>query len=665
MRLLNVFIFLVFSRVLLGNEENLEKPSWITIEGKTSNFNESQINYANLKDTNDLENDDQFISGIEKNSINRTCLNVKVFIEDLSLNQKNILDNFFRVLIKSLPGYVLFGDKPMCIKGYPVEFESGVLSGVNETHTILNKGIELWQNFGLSVDNKEYFFITFDVDYGYHHLICINRQAFLQAVNDNIILFRYALGPTLTAESLLKELAEAKNGFYKVLKDDNVLLGILLGYGKQNSLLVSRKELICDAFSDDQKEIFPFIAKTERFKYTKLPKIQENRPSIGFNSLVEERETIKKLVVTSTRLKPFDSFEIPYFGCVPESKETQALLDQYEQNRIKIIKTIEGKSFLEEVLTKLFSTTSNALDIPRVPKEHSLLISRNKEELISQLVEIIHQEVRSEKYFQDRFLTAFLEGIRANIDEESISEISNRIRKQAYEMYYTEQDLKRADNLERSDAYFKNLDSQKDLISLIPNRLYYKVLKHGEGLPASRKIEEVSFHYSFHSIDENKPQKGLGTVKEECIEYLIPGVAMALIGMKKEEEREIYIHPEYGYGENSYLPPNITIVARIQLVDFSERDTEVALSLPHPIERKNFKEVLEKYEELRSMEYYENGANFWNFIKKGGDFIDFETFQKYFNQPPQNLTYFENQDQKDNFLRDLQWYLLSNSLLKT
>lgn len=185
---------------------------------------------------------------------------VSTFIQSLSKEQTLLLESFLRTLCKEFSGYVLCGDKPMCIEGYLLTDESGALSGVDEKALILMKGSELWQSLQVSPDNKEYFFLIFDSkEYGYRHLICINRRAFLRVVNENLSLFRYVLGPTLTAENLLKELIEAKDQFYKVLKNDNVLLGILLGYGKQNALLVSRKELISDAFASDRNEEFPFL----------------------------------------------------------------------------------------------------------------------------------------------------------------------------------------------------------------------------------------------------------------------------------------------------------------------------------------------------------------------------------------------------------------------
>jgi len=52
----------------------------------------------------------------------------------------------------------------------------------------------------------------------------------------------WVLGPNVTAEGLLEQLTNPRETFYSVLKDDKVLIGILLGFGPQNAIHVSRLE---------------------------------------------------------------------------------------------------------------------------------------------------------------------------------------------------------------------------------------------------------------------------------------------------------------------------------------------------------------------------------------------------------------------------------------
>jgi FKBP-type peptidyl-prolyl cis-trans isomerase len=578
---------------------------------------------------------------------------VKTFTQTLSDEQRTLLDRFLRTLVKSFSGYVLYGDKPMCIETCPLWQDSDVWDGISEQESIYRKGMELWQDLKISLTDKEYFFTIFDVDYGCRHLVCIHREAFLQAVNENLSLFQYVLGPTLTAESLLQELIEAKDQFYNVLKADNVLLGILLGYGKQNALLVARKEYLSDAFAIDRKEDFPFLAKALRMHNHRLPKAQQKRPSLGFASLAEESIALKKRTSISRRLKPFDTYKIPHFGCESNSEESKKLLMTYEQNRTKLIQSLEKDDFLEKTLLKLFTTTSQTLAIPVIPKQQPLCLPKNKEELVSKLVQIIHQGIKAKKNFQEDLVRAFFEGVTASENNEQPLEATQEVER-SVEPYLMEKILQRSENLTEADTYFDELSSRQDVISLIPRRIYYKIVQSGNGASVPLKVNHISFHYSFSIIENNeRVVLDTGTVKEENIEHFIPGIVHALIGMKCGEEREFFIHPEYGYGETSYLPPNVTIIAKIQVINFEEGDREVVFLSPHHLERVDRAKILADYEKSCREQFYANGVHFWDFLKKGGDLIDFQTFQQYYKQESQSPDLFENEAQKEAFLSDL------------
>lgn len=563
--------------------------------------------------------------------------NVKTFVQGLDLPQQKLLDRFFRILVKdSFSGYVLYGDKPISIEAYSLSLDTGALTGSSDEEPVLIKGLELWQDFNLSVTDKNYFFLTLN-DHGYRHFLCINRKAFIQAVNDNLTLFQYVLGPTLTAESLLDELIRKKDQFYQVLKNDNVLLGVLLGYGKQNALLISREECLSDAFASDQIEDFPLISRKDRMQKHVLPNIQLKRPSIGNWSLAEEIEAIKKRAVVSRSLRPFDSYKIPYFGCEPESEETKALLSIYEKNREEIIKVFESDHFLEKTLNKLFTTTSKILDIPKIPKQKAIKLPANKEEL---LAGIVLQEIRQGKYFKEDYLVDFMKGFIGGKQNHNSSEPLENTLEQLWEEYHLEKNLERTENLQKSNAYFKKIASQKSLIPLIPSRLYYKIVQKGKGIPSSIKLKNASFNFTYQVQWESEIH--LGSINKENIEHFIPGIGRALIGMKRGEQREVHIHPEYGYGEDSYLPPNLTIIAKVELVEFEDGDREAVISQIKKSEEKNYNELLSNFEKSIRKKLLANGIAFRKYYN---NVIDYQVFQNHFNKAPQNQISIENQNE--------------------
>ena len=564
---------------------------------------------------------------------------IKTFLQALPEEEKTLLDNYLRVLTRdSFSGYVLYGDKPMSIE--PLTYQSSALFDQDIKTLLIRKGVELWQSLRVSPENKEYSFLIFDAkEWGYHHLVCINRKAFLRVVNENLSLFRYVLGPTLSAESLLNALLTAQDQFYTILKNDRVLLGILLGYGEQNALLVSRKELI-----SEQIDQFPLLSK------------KQTPPSIGFVSLTEEYETLKKTTALSRHLKPFDLCKIPYFGCDPSSTESQELLTVYEKNRSEIIQAVKADDFLEKVLCKLFTTTSGQLQIPSIPIDHPSPSLADKENITNQLAFYIYQEIREEKYFLPSFAHAFLQGI---IDRENSKPFQN-IAQLVKEIYLTSRSLDACKNLHQANDCLMRAVQNKNLIPLIPNKVYYEVLERGQGATLPLKTSAVTMHYAWQSPEKEAPD--VGTIKNERLEHLIPGVAHALIGMQRGERRKLYIHPEYGYGEETDMPPNLLLIAEVQLIDFKEGEAEVTFTAPHQLKEQNYETLLKKYEKLQKARFYAKGMEFWDFTKSGKKWVDFKQFCKHFNRIAQGKDSSNNRDiNQDKFLTDLHWRLLSAS----
>jgi len=577
---------------------------------------------------------------------------VKAFTNALSSDQRTTLVRFLNTLIESFSGYVLHGDKPLCIEAYPLSYESGAVSGVNkESHTLIN-GVHLWQSLNLPLENKQYLFLIFDIeDYGYCHLICINRKAFLHAVNENLSLFRYVLGPTLTAEGLLNELIAKKEQFYKILKEDNVLLGILLGYGKQNALLVSREEYLADAFGG--KERFPFLSKLSDHP------VNNQEPSLGYLSTEDELKAIKNLLAVSRTLKPFEDLKIPYFGCEPYSQESKNLLSLYEKNRQEIIEALKRDDFIEETLAKLFTTTSNVLEIPSLPSFSLATLSESKDKIVFKLASAIIQEIEEEKFFQPSFLQAFLDGVNDKNEEKVEVETVQTTVKRRLDLYFIEKELESVQNLQKANDYFKQLPYRKKLLTLIPGKVYYKVLKKGKGTSCSSKLQKASFHYSFRILDSENGD--FGTHKLENIEQFIPGVAYGLIGMKRGEMRKLYIHPEYGYGHQSFLPSNSAIIATIELIDFEEGEVKAKIVPALSNEEKGSHNVVEKHENLKKKDFYANGVNVWDFLKKNST-LDYQTFKDAFAFA-KRANPFKNSKQRDQFLIDLYSSLINKTPL--
>jgi hypothetical protein len=178
-----------------------------------------------------------------------------------NIDQENLKAFFRHILIEEQCAYVLFGDKPMGIGGFweihdldlaneildPMGF---ILHVCNPMSQKIQKGWHAWNRYKHFFSNGNY--LIFDSKFTffkpYHVIVMINRKEFSKKFSENKDAFKKVLGPHITAEGLMQLFEQEKDNFYAVLKDRDDLLGILLGYGKENAALFQRRADIDDCF---------------------------------------------------------------------------------------------------------------------------------------------------------------------------------------------------------------------------------------------------------------------------------------------------------------------------------------------------------------------------------------------------------------------------------
>lgn len=289
-------------------------------------------------------------------------------LSSLSDQERANFESFFRTLLKDSPGgYVLLGEKPVLVEDIFDKDEYVFMSVLHASQfhklsLILEEGLRLWDKLGWN--SNRFLLLSFETPcFNGREFVLINRPVFLRTVRENLSLFQYALGPDITPESLLQELSNPKNSLFGVLKNDRVLIGIVLGYGTQNALKGSRLEYIDEAlfFSSDLMPFKSPKAKSYASKIKKLPrfdkgsfyKVLNGEPSFGYNFLRDEKEQLEKEAMLSFHAVGTDDPKIPWFGCW-KSPETDALLNSYLQTHHRIRQLLDSDHFLEKVCEVLF-----------------------------------------------------------------------------------------------------------------------------------------------------------------------------------------------------------------------------------------------------------------------------------------------------------------------
>ena len=176
--------------------------------------------------------------------------------------------------------YVLFGAKPMATTTF---WERSRWENVHSCrpYPLDAKAFDIWKKNCHKYASNHFFFRQWHGKYHtkipIHELEFVNVAKFLEVVNDNIDLFQKVLGKEWTAKKLLHEFKTSDHSVSEILHHHEALIGILLGYGRQNSLFFEFrdqcwKELEAPTqvpFQQKKKQFLPknFGTKREAFQW--------------------------------------------------------------------------------------------------------------------------------------------------------------------------------------------------------------------------------------------------------------------------------------------------------------------------------------------------------------------------------------------------------------
>ena len=230
-------------------------------------------------------------------------------------------------------GYTLFGDKPVSIVLFPLDPEvrtSGLFTLYAQSFFPVcqkYRALLLSKKYHLGVGHRGSFF----------SVSLINKSAFLSVVDKNLDLFRQVLGDDVSSQALLKSICEGMS-FEQAVRGNEVLVGILYGYGRNNSQLYNRRRVLGD-----------FLAQTETLPW-------KNRKGSPDTSSIEEELNAIESKVTSflpslQNMSSLPSVFLPGFIADPDDPETIELVEKYKKQRKCIMDVLSREDFLETILT--------------------------------------------------------------------------------------------------------------------------------------------------------------------------------------------------------------------------------------------------------------------------------------------------------------------------
>jgi len=268
---------------------------------------------------------------------------IKARIYSIPIEDRVVIEAFFRRLLLTEPGaYVLFGDKPMAeyYYHYREEPKNYIFSRNHENY---QKKLEwtTWRRYRDLFPTKNYQIIEVtNLDENTVEIFLISKSRFLEVFESHKHDFYTCFGNHITGEALLNQFLHGSNPFVNENVRFHFLLGVLFGFGEENSRLFDR------------------LYEITGYKYSNFQgKLCPKKP---FNSLEEERQWIEHRLQFSMNETPIRSdlldFVKPLRFCAdPISEESRTLLKKYRAQKREIGEIYQQGDFLEKTLAKITS----------------------------------------------------------------------------------------------------------------------------------------------------------------------------------------------------------------------------------------------------------------------------------------------------------------------
>lgn len=177
--------------------------------------------------------------------INLEGTNIRKFLDEISSEDRLVLCSLFSSLIEDHFAYTLFADKPVSLSAHFV-----LTPWENTLEKISPDGLfwkkwKVFQSYQNRLPLKNFILIqepSKTKNWQIANIILINKQAFIKTLKRHLKIFESVLGHKVNPQEMLKNIEEGKIAFADSINDNQMLWGILLGYGSHNAALYNKQD---------------------------------------------------------------------------------------------------------------------------------------------------------------------------------------------------------------------------------------------------------------------------------------------------------------------------------------------------------------------------------------------------------------------------------------
>ena len=134
---------------------------------------------------------------------------------------------------------------------------------------------------------------------------------------------------------------------------------------------------------------------------------------------------------------------------------------------------------------------------------------------------------------------------------------------------YQEHELSRmqVERLAEANRFLDNISKEKDVVEVVPQKLYYKIISQGQG-PIVQESDSPLLTYTMQTLEKGKEDvcNEIEEPKEVLLRHTHKGFLLGVTGMKEGEKRIIYVHPDLAFGPIfGLIKPNSLIIFEVTI----------------------------------------------------------------------------------------------------
>lgn len=217
------------------------------------------------------------------------------------------------------------------------------------------------------------------------------------------------------------------------------------------------------------------------------------------------------------------------------------------------------------------------------------------------------------------FIDSFVKGMEDAIGTQSDSE--DKLFCCYEEEACAKENLLIKEQVEEADRFFHKIRNNQEFKEVVPNELYYRVIKTNDGKKITNYSFDVLGSYKIETLNGDFVfNTSLSDERALPLSALIPGLAKGMIGMAVGEVREIIIHPKHAFIELPSLEgqPGLIIEVKLDSVEEKKSNEFSFQSIEFPVTKSTIEDLRNKYQVAHLKLAYQYGKTAWGHYRLGG-----------------------------------------------